>query len=162
MRERVRDGGSWPSHLCSVSCHYVLWGSAKTQTPRFHSSSSYTRDFNTHTSPRAQRGGAASRVPNRAKFSVCKRSAAAPTDAAEPPLLPLTWPPYCLLQPQAFRREWEVFVGKKNTTWPTCPLKGGWGETLPVVRATKKKKVLREKRALGCSAAAALEKSLGS
>ncbi len=127
-------GGSRPSHLCSVSCHYVLWGSAKTWTPRIYSSSSYTRDFKTHTRAREHREEEQPHVlPNGAKFSGCKRSAAAPTDAAEPPLLPhhVT---ALLFTPATGIQE----TGKKNTTWPTVSLQG----TLPVITATKRKKRL--------------------
>lgn len=137
LRQRIKEGwGIWPSHLCSVSCHYVLWGSAKAVTSRFHSSSSYTGDFKTHTSPWVQRGGAASRVWQGRSPSFQTEQSSVPVRGAQP--LPQMLQSRCCcpsrdclivysstqLQPQAFRGDWEVFVGKKNTTWPTCFLKG--------------------------------------
>lgn len=140
LRQRIKEGGSWPSHLCSVSCHYVLWGSAKAVTSRFHSSSSYTRDFKTHTSPWVQRGGAASRVWQDRSPSFQTEQSSAPVRGAQP--LPQMLQSRCCgpsrdrlivysstqLQPQAFRRLGSLCRQEKhNMAHMFLEGRGGWG-----------------------------------
>jgi len=143
LRQRMKkEGGSWPSHLCSVSCHYVQWGSAKAPVPRFHSSSSYTRVLKTHTSPRAQRGGAASRVWQDRSPSFQTEQSSASVRGAQSLLQMLTRPPYCLLQHTGFQRR----LGRKAQHDPLVSWRRRRGETLPVVTVTKWKKGTQRKK----------------
>lgn len=175
---KKEGGGGWPSHLCSVSCHYVLWGSAKALPPRFHSSSSYTRDFKTRTSPRAQREGVASRVWQGRSPLFQTEQSSAPVRGAQS--LPQMLQTRCCCpsrdslivysSTQAFQRR----LGRKTQHDPHVSWRRRRGETLPVVTATKRKKGTQRKKGsepfstcfsdhkMWRSAIAALQKSLGS